>query len=123
MPVADVEVDHIDNEAVPQAVEQVTQRAANNQRVSDIVQLLRGLRAIHHHYQNHANTNRNTGKEPTLPAAAIGKETKRRAIVTRIMQIKRREQRDRIPQSKVLEDQVFAAQIDNQHDYHQPQPA
>ncbi|CSF68401.1 Uncharacterised protein [Shigella sonnei] len=37
MPVADVEVDHIDNEAVPQAVEQVAQRAANNQRVSDIV--------------------------------------------------------------------------------------
>lgn len=37
VPVADVEVDHIDNEAVPQAVEQVAQRAANNQRVSDIV--------------------------------------------------------------------------------------
>ncbi len=37
VPVADIEVDHIDNEAVPQAVEQVAQRAANNQRVSDIV--------------------------------------------------------------------------------------
>ncbi|STK62041.1 Uncharacterised protein [Escherichia coli] len=37
VPVADVEVDHIDNEAVPQAVEQVAQRAANNQRISDIV--------------------------------------------------------------------------------------
>lgn len=37
VPVADVEVDHIDNEAVPQAVEQVAQCAANNQRVSDIV--------------------------------------------------------------------------------------
>ncbi len=30
MPVADVKIDHIDNKAVPQAVEQVTQRAADD---------------------------------------------------------------------------------------------
>ncbi|EJK92500.1 hypothetical protein UUU_04860 [Klebsiella pneumoniae subsp. pneumoniae DSM 30104 = JCM 1662 = NBRC 14940] len=39
------------------------------------------------------------------------------------MQIKRREQRNRLPQSEVLEDQEFAAQIDNQHGYDHPQPA
>ncbi len=52
-----------------------------------------------------------------LPLSA---EAKSRAVVTRIMQIKRREQPYRIPQSEILEDQVFAAQIDNQHDYYQP---
>ena len=39
MPVADVEVDHIDHKAMPQAIEQVAQRAADNQRVGNIVQL------------------------------------------------------------------------------------
>lgn len=57
------------------------------------------------------------------PAAAVGEEAKGRAIVAGIMQIKRREQRNRLPQSEVLEDQEFAAQIDNQHGYDHPQPA
>jgi hypothetical protein len=59
----------------------------------------------------------------TGPAAAVGEKAKGRAIVAGIMQIKRREQRNRLPQSEVLEDQEFAAQIDNQHGYDHPQPA
>ncbi len=123
MPVADVEVDHIDHKAMPQAIEQVAQRAADNQRVGNIVQLLRRLRTVHQHRQHHANADRDPGKEPALPAAAVGEEAKGRAIVAGIMQIKRREQRNRLPQSEVLEDQEFAAQIDNQHGYDHPQPA
>ena len=123
MPVADVEVDHIDHKAVPQAVKQVTQRAANDQRVGDVIQLLRGLRAVHQHRQHDADTDSDTREEPALPATAVGKETKRRTVVAGVVQVKRREQRDRIPQSEILEDQELAAQINNQHHYHQPQPA
>ncbi|KZR52676.1 hypothetical protein A3N69_10355 [Klebsiella aerogenes] len=69
-----------------------------------------------------AESTRGNGK-PALPAAAVGEEAKSRAVVARIMQIKRWEQRNRLPQSEVLEDQEFAAQIDNQHGYDDPQPA
>ena len=123
MPVADIEVDHIDHKAVPQTVKQVTQRTANDQCVGDVVQLLRGFPAVHQHCQHNADTESDTCEEPALPAAAVSQEAKRRAVVARIVQIKRREQRNRIPQSKVLEDQELAAQIDNQHDHDQPQPA
>ena len=108
---------------MPQAIEQVAQRAADNQRVGNIVQLLRRLRTVHQHRQHYANADRDPGKEPALPAAAVGEKAKGRAIVAGIMQIKRREQRNRLPQSEVLEDQEFAAQIDNQHGYDHPQPA
>ena len=123
MPVADVEVDHIDHKAVPQAIKQVAQRAANDQRVGDVIQLLRCLRAVHQHRQDHADTESDTRKEPALPATAVGKETERRTVVARVVQVKRREQRHRLPQSKVLKDQELAAQIDNQHHHNQPQPA
>ncbi len=43
---------------------------------------------------------RNPGKEPALPAAAIREEAKSRAVVTRIMQIKRRKQPYRIPSAR-----------------------
>ena len=108
---------------MPQAVKQVAQRAANDQRVGDVIQLLRRLRAVHQHREDHADTESDTRKEPALPATAVGKETKRCAVVTRVVQVKRREQRNRLPQSKVLEDQELAAQIDNQHHHNQPQPA
>lgn len=39
MPVADVEVDEIDHETVPQAVEQIAQRPADDKGVGDVVQL------------------------------------------------------------------------------------
>ena len=40
MPVTDVEVDEIDHETVPQAVEQIAQRPADDKGVGDVVQLL-----------------------------------------------------------------------------------
>ncbi len=52
-----------------------------------------------------------SGKEPALPAAAIRREAKSRAVVTR-KACKRREQLP-YPQAR-LEVRVFAAQIDNQ---------
>ncbi|MNO88049.1 hypothetical protein D3C76_794840 [compost metagenome] len=88
MPVTDIEVDHIDDKAVPQTVEQIAQRAANDQRVGDVVQLLRRFRAIHHNRQNYADTECDACEEPALPAAAVGEEAKRCAIVARVMQIK-----------------------------------
>ena len=85
---------------MPQAIEQVAQRAADNQRVGNIVQLLRRLRTVHQHRQHYANADRDPGKEPALPAAAVGEKAKGRAIVAGIMQIKRREQRNRLPRAK-----------------------
>ncbi len=75
MPVADVEVDHIDHKAMPQAIEQVAQRAADNQRVGNIVQLC----VAFERYISCVSTTQmpdRDRKEPALPAAAVGEELK-----------------------------------------------
>ncbi|MNC62570.1 hypothetical protein D3C75_1126050 [compost metagenome] len=87
MPVADIKVDEIDHKTMPQTIKQVAERTADNKGIGDIVQLLLGTGAIHHHQQHHHDGDRNTGKEPALPATVIRQETERRAVVTRVVQV------------------------------------
>src|SRR5690606_29228405 len=85
-----VEVDKIDHEAVPQAIEQVAERTANNKGIGDVVQLLLRRTAVHHHQQHRHDSDGDTGEEPALPAAVIGQEAERGTVVARIEQIERR---------------------------------
>lgn len=100
MPVPDVKVDHIDDEAMPQAIEQITQCPTDDQCIGNIAQTLRGCTAVHHNQQGYANGNGNAGKKPALPAAAVGQKTKGGTVVPRIVQIERREQRQGLPSIK-----------------------
>ncbi len=84
---------------MPQAVEQVAQRAANNQRISILFSFCVA-------FERYIITARITlyqsqYRQRTNAASRRYRQgTKRRAIVTRIMQIKRREQRDVSPRAK-----------------------
>lgn len=74
MPVADVEVDHIDHKAMPQAIEQVTQRAADNQRVAAILfSFCVAFRRLHQHRQHYANTDRDPGNQRCQPPLSARK--------------------------------------------------
>src|SRR5471032_2354342 len=111
MPVVDVKVDKVDDKTVHHAIEQVTQCAADNHRESDVIQALSGAAAIHQYQQNDHNSQCNQSKEPTLPAAFIRQEAKRRPWVVSISQVKERDQRHGFAKLKMPHDQELAAEI------------